>query len=258
MLKPATIRSHYRTDLERVNASKSTQTNDVTLLLSIENEFETYQKTDFHFDNLILHDPSPPVQSIAVVGNVVSSNDPENQVILQYQNWYDRNTSTLKDKASEPGHHGRKARRILDDITAYHSRICLKLLATVRNNQHPRSIVSTEAVLPSTLLESEIATGIQTYRLHSTEYSGINLSTVEDVPGNQVVHRSASTQLRWIADVCVEVSRQLELPPTRKKELLEGLEEHKRNVIADEECWQLQHKNPHSAYAAVITSKSIG
>lgn len=211
------------------------------------------QSADLEYTNV---SQMPPGESLVFLPDLAPANDlnprslldllnpiePSNQAYLSSDAWYSQILGRIPQVPESEPVLKNQVQSFADRVSGDHQRLLTLALVQLDNVQKCSSASSGPALecqeLALASIEAEIAFRVRQYhlpeRLMFTSAEGCQSSPgVGELNEAHPYNRTTVEQLRWIDAVCRELSSGLHvnLAPLRKTDLLQGLEEHKENLL---------------------------
>lgn len=254
LLSPKEYRVHQKQEVAFLAKATNAHSETDRSLGAIRDAFQRYNEVDFQPNALTFQIEANSGQSVASARAVLLRHDPMNLGVLLYEEWHKESIKLLNDISRSVHDRHTQAVSLIEDLSILYSQTLSKIELQLRSGLRHEAEVQPYSKYTASLLESEIVRGIKAYQFaHSPPQLSSNVSFSKANHQPPRVHLSPG-QLQWTDHMIKELSGQNEIPTTRREELLEGLEEHRRNVTADFDRETFQRRYPHLTVRAIIKS----
>lgn len=253
ILSATKYREHQKAEGTLLDMARHSHSATDLSLSSIGEALGRYKAMEFQISTMTFQTEVDVTQPLTSARSILIFHDPINRELLNYEEWHEESLMLLKN-ISETAFNFTLARSLVEDLSALHVQILSKIKVELESRLESQSEARVYSNQTAHLLEPRIVHGIKEYRFsYSSSLPAGNNS--DQISNHRFPHRChPSAQLHWIDDMIRELKMDKEISPPRKQELLEGLEEHRRNVKADSNCQAFKRKYPHLLARAIITS----
>jgi hypothetical protein len=228
-------------------------------------EFMSHKGTNYDRNKLVF---TPRVlEDIAgeptLLSEILAPSDGANKYLLSYEIWNKQATDALLEISTQNSVAAKQAVALAYDLAAFYTRRFAQVLSQldfVRNpDDPPKSSIGSQQISIS-IIEAEISAAVKHYRFPS----GLIFKRAEDDPSGALLvpndPNNASTlqQLRWVDAISTEIRlRHTEFQDNslRIEELLNGLQEHRQNIIAHIDAKKIAYLQPFSVVETIYRSK---
>jgi hypothetical protein len=247
--------------------------NTFARLQSIEEELKWHESNPPPISTLVFHPLTFDQPSSKPLAAALVTTSKENEPIIKFDRWYQSNSLYLRDLSITDAQIAMKRDMLIQRMSSYHQELASRV-SVIRKN--PETAIDRNVSAPKSigrLIDQEISLVISSYdyptplafQCECMDYDSHKMQCKLmagyarlGLDPNQAHSRLSINQLQWIDAISDQLQSPIikaALELERVEEIISGLKEHRRNVLAHIEAERFKCINPNMTVHAIITRK---
>jgi hypothetical protein len=230
-------------------------------------KLEIFRLQNFRINALVFKTNLPDQTLSSTLAELLIEDAPTNSVCLEYERWHNSTLCQLDAFSSSTVYNG-----CIDNcrlqLSSFHSKLFAQVTASLWRGRKSTvtATMSYDSVTP-TLIEHRVKRGVGRYHFPSSfdficNCSMLHVTGLQHTcphmgldPQNE--HNCPTIkQLEWIEAILAELCTNSELPSGRRLELINGIKEHRNNIISYIDTQRIRRAHRNIIIHTVTTSKN--